>query len=362
MLAPDHHLILDTLTGHLNLHHQMKLKLHALTTLQMNHQDILQQVKKDVLAAGLKLLPEFCMQTPRSFMDYTLHLERAVKNLRPAIQEAITHQGGIPTETQRHLLISEILKLKKNSDQQHLRHAELRKQLGQLLRPLRHHFLDFSALLEDSVGAQGEQQIQIEHLQTQLQRLMHKLGRDETEATPSSITFGTPVQGMALRLGFQHHGDTQTLSLGQLGITVASLGHPLGNPMLTPEVQKDLRTLNSGMQQLNLEQQMLVVSHGAMEFVKTLLQTIRQAEEHQASQVYLWSINSKLLEALLDTLSQPQIRVQGIKLMHSLLSSSPAWQQVSEFALQSQTTTHHSEMVTLPPVVLGAAVQLQHAH
>lgn len=365
MLAPDHTLIQEALTDHLNLHHQLKLKLHALTTLNLQgtfdaSQTVLHHVKQDVLSAGLKLLPEFSLLTPRSYMDYTVQLERSLRQLRPIMQELVAHQGGIPTEEQKQLLVHEILRLKKCSEQQHLRHLELKKQLADLLSPLRQHFLDLSNVLEDQLSAQGDWQHTIEHLQGQLQLLVHKLGRDATEATPSSITFGTPVHGLTLRLRFQQ--SQQDVPVGQLGVTVSCLGMALGSQLLTPELQRDLEMLNVGMQNLNIDQQLLVVAHGARDFVKGLLKTVRRANEHEAAQAYLWNINSKLLDALLDTLTQPQIRVQTIKLLHSLLSASPAWQRVSEFALQTQsTTTHLTEVITLPPVMLSAPVRMQGA-
>ncbi|GEM48467.1 hypothetical protein [Deinococcus cellulosilyticus] len=365
MLAPDHTLIQEALTEHLNLHHQLKLKLHALTTLNLQgqhdlSQSILHSVKHDVLNAGLKLLPEFSLLTPRSYMEYTVQLERSLKQLRPIMQHVVAHQAGVPSEEQKQHLIHEILRLKKASEQQHLRHIELRKQLNQLLTPLRQHFMDLSTLLEDRLSAEGEEQHTIEHLQSQLQLLVQKLGRDAAEATPSSITFGTPVHGLTLRLRFQQYQEEAPV--GQLGVTVSCLGVALGSQLLTPELQRDLDLLNSGMQHLHLEQQLLVVAHGARDFVKGLLKTVRRADEHQAAQAYLWTINSKLLDALLDTLTQPQIRVQTIKLLHSLLSASPAWQKVSEFALQSQsTTTHLTEVITLPPVMLAASTSMQGA-
>lgn len=356
MLAPDPTLLKTTLTEHLNLHHQLKLKLHALSTLKLHptpdaSQTVLQQVKKDMLVGGLKLLPDFCMFTPRGFMDYTVQLERALKKLRPIMQEVVAHQGGIPTDTQRQTLLLEIQKLHKCSEQHQLKHQELKEQFQELLSPMRQHHLDLSMLLEDQLSAQGSEKHQIEHMQAQLQILIDKLRRDAAEATSSSIGFGTPVHGLTLRISFQNRGEAQPFS--QFGVTVASLGAPLGS-QLTPEVAEDLQWLNDGMQDLNLEQQLLVISHGTQDFLHGLLKTLRRASDHEAAQSYLWNINSRLLDALLDTLQQPQIRLQTIKLLHSLLSASHGWQAISEFALQSQSTTIClSEVVTLPPIMLG---------
>ncbi|GEM45665.1 HBL/NHE enterotoxin family protein [Deinococcus cellulosilyticus] len=374
MLAPDPSRVIDQLTANFNAQNSITVWVQALQNVNISPvldpepswytqlEGTIKSSQADALPWLTEFSPQLGAQTSQMIINYATLFQQAAQLVQPILKTIATQQNGTPTADQQKTLQQLFAHLKATSDQNAVTLSSLQKGLDGYVAQVSQNNTTLKTYLDDIINAEGEAAKKIEQVQAQLQALQIKLAQDSTKATNSSISYGTSTFGVIAGMTFGLALSGGVIALGGFAVSILSIGAAVTFEILySADVKRDLDAIADAMSELSEDQLQLTLLQGLKFNLDTLDQINVQAQEGNNQLTDLWTNTSELLDALLDTLVQPQINVTTIKALTTLNDAAAAWQKLSDFATRvQQVSLQVPAPIQLPQVVVGQNQPVAH--